>query len=248
MDLAMDEDTRLPPGAAREILHVYGLSGDTGGSQSDRPSSLVSNLTRRRFDDSLLFHADHLIAAGRGLKQLDIDSVWVEPDDFMPQPISLDWKASSKEALRKMCTQGIDGKCLIWNAALNWPGPEFRGYLSIDDHTLALPLKKADVGAIRILHLFGGSWGGWSYAAQTLNEMEVPMVSGSIEVGFKAARSYSLSHRCPLLSAEQELPPQALLSYPEGWCIHGGVMNVNWMQAVSCWSPEVITISAPCQP
>lgn len=118
---------------------------------SERPSLLVNNLTPRRFDDTLLFHADHLIAAGRGLKQLDIESVWVGPDDFMPQPISLDWKARRKVDLHRMCAQGFDGKCLIWNAALNWPGPEFRGYLSIDDHTLVLPFKKADVGAILAL-------------------------------------------------------------------------------------------------
>ena len=74
------------------------------------------------------------------------------------------------------------------------------------------------------------------------------MVSGSIEVDFHAARCYALSHRCPLLSAERELPPLALYSFKEGWCIHGDVMDCNWMQAVACWAPEIITISAPCPP
>ena len=134
------------------------------------------------------------------------------------------------------------------NAALNFPGPDTRGYLSIDNQTLALPLKKADVGPIHILHLFGGSFGGWTFATQLLNEMEVNIVSGSIEVDFHAARSYALSHRRPLLSAERELPPLALYSFKEGWCIHGDVMDCNWMQAVACWAPEIITISAPCPP
>ena len=241
-------EDRLPPAAAREILTAYALWGDSGGGIPDRPSLLVDNLTLRRFDDLFLFEADHLTASGRGLKYLDADSVWVGPDDKMPQSITFDWKAADKSALHNMCIQGIDGKCMIWNAALNFPGPDTRGYLSIDNQTLVLPLKKADVGPIHILHLFGGSFGGWTFATQLLNEMEVDIVSGSIEVDFKAARSYALSHRCPLLSAERELPPMALHSFKEGWCIHGDVMDTNWMQAVACWAPEVITISAPCPP
>ena len=245
---AMDEDSRVAPGAAREILRGYSLWGDAGGWLDDRPSLLVDRLTLKRFDDLFLWEADHLTASGRGLKYLDVDSVWVGPDDLMPQSITFDWKADDKSALHNMCIQGIDGKCMIWNAALNFPGPNTRGYLSIDNETLLLPLKKADDGPIHILHLFGGSFGGWSFATQLLNEMEVNVVSGSIEVDFHAARSYALSHRCPLLSAARELPPLALYSFKEGWCIHGDVMDCNWMQAVACWAPEIITISAPCPP
>ena len=209
--MAMDHDDRLLPGAAREILSNYALWGDTGGWLSERPSLLVDNLALKKFDDLFLLETDDLIAAGRGLKQLDMDSVWVGPDGLMPQSITFDWKAGEKGALHNMCIQGIDGKRTIWNAALNFPGPEFRGYLSIDDQTLVLPLKKRDVGPVHILHLFGCSWGGWSFATQLLNEMELPMVSGSIEVDFKAARSYSLSHRCPLLSAGSTLHGRAIV-------------------------------------
>ena len=244
--MAMDE--RFPPAAARDVLSAYGLRGDAGGWLCERPSLLVDNLALKKFDDLFLFEADHLTASGRGLRHIDAESVWVGPDDMMPQTITMDWKADEKNLLHNMCIQGIDGKCMIWNAALNFPGPDTRGYLSIDNQTLVLPLKKADEGPIHILHLFGGSFGGWTFATQLLNEMEVDIVSGSIEVDFHAARSYALSHRRPLLSAERELPPMALYSFKEGWCVHGDVMDSNWMQAVACWAPEIVTISAPCPP
>ena len=50
------------------------------------------------------------------------------------------------------------------------------------------------------------------------------------------------------MSATQELPPLSLLSFPEGFCIHGDVFDDNWLQAAACWNVEVITISAPCPP
>ena len=102
---AMDGDARLAPADAREILASYALWGDMGGWLPDRPSLLVDNLVLRRFDDLFLMEADHLTASGRGLKYLDADSVWVGPDEAMPQTISLDWKAEAKSAMHNMCIQ-----------------------------------------------------------------------------------------------------------------------------------------------
>ena len=106
LGLVIAMEDRLPPAAAREILTAYALWGDSGGGIPDRPSLLVDNLTLRRFDDLFLFEADHLTASGRGLKYLDADSVWVGPDDRMPQSITFDWKADDKSALHNMCIQG----------------------------------------------------------------------------------------------------------------------------------------------
>ena len=240
--------TRLPPGAAREILRDYQLWGDDGGDLVERPSLLVQDMAIKAGDNPFLFEAGHLIACGRGLRQLDMDSVWIGEDRDMPQPITMDWKATGKSVLHDMCIRGMQGKCLIWNAALNYPGPEHKGYLSIDDDTLVLPLSKRSSGIIPVLHFFGGAWGGWGYACQPLAEKDVPIIAGCVEVDFTATRQYALSHRCPLLSATQELPPLSLLSFPEGFCIHGDVFDDNWLQAAACWNVEVITISAPCPP
>ena len=240
--VAMEMDrSRLPPGAAREILKDFQLWGDDGGDLVERPSLLVQDLAIKTRDNPFLFEAGHLIASGRGLRQLDVDR-------DMPQSITMDWKATSKSVLHEMCIRGLQGNCLIWNAALNYPGPEHQGYLSIDDDTLVLPLSKRSSGIIPVLHFFGGAWGGWSYACQLLAEKDVPIISGCIEVDFTAPRQYALSHRCPLLSAAQELPPLTMLSFPEGFCIHGDVFEDSWLQAAACWNVEVITISAPCPP
>ena len=44
----------------------------------------------------------------------------------------------------------------------------------------------------------------WTWTWELLSEMEVSTVSGAIEMDFA---NYALSHRCPLLSIEQEIPP-----------------------------------------
>ena len=178
--------TRLPPGAAREILRDYQLWGDDGGDLVERPSLLVQDMAIKAGDNPFLFEAGHLIACGRGLRQLDMDSVWIGEDRDMPQPITMDWKATGKSVLHDMCIRGMQGKCLIWNAALNYPGPEHKGYLSIDDDTLVLPLSKRSSGIIPVLHFFGGAWGGWGYACQPLAEKDVPIIAGCVEVDFTA--------------------------------------------------------------
>lgn len=88
--------------------------------------------------------------------------------------------------------------------------------LAIDQHTCILPLHKRTQGPITALHLFGGAWG-----------VGREVISGAIEIDFDTARSYSLSHRCPLISAGEGnvLPPLALASFPSFvltlWTQHG---------------------------
>ena len=120
----------------------------------------------------------------------------------------------------------------------------------MDAHSCILPLRKRKTGPIPTLHLFGGAWGGWSFAGQILSERGVEMIAGAVELDFAAARTYAISHRCPLLTTGEDdpLPPLALHSFPEGWCLWADVMDSSWWEAAAVWGPEIITISAPCPP
>ena len=71
-----------------------------------------------------------------------------------------DWKAESKSVLHGLSIQGFRDEVMVWNAALNYPGPEHKGYLSIDDRALLLPLSKRSSGVIPVLRFLGGSSDG----------------------------------------------------------------------------------------
>ena len=121
--------------------------------------------------------------------------------------------------------------------------------LAIDKRTCISPLHKRTSGPITALHLFG-AWGGWSFAGQILSELGHEVTSAAIEIDFDSARSNSLTHRCPLLTAGDDdvLPALALASFPSGWCLCADIMDPSWYEAVAFWAPEIVTISSPCPP
>ena len=244
--LAMD-DMDLDRGLSG-ILQEFSLWGDHNAFLPDRPSLLVQDLQLQTPSDLFTFEGVHMVAAGRGVAEFKMDSVWIGSDSPMAHKIQLLWQSDAKPAMHNLALQGFMDKCLLWNVELLYPPQTQRADVAVDAHSCILPLRKRKTGPIHTLHLFGGAWGGWSFAGQILSEIGVEMISGAVELDFAAARTYAISHRCPLLTTGEDdpLPPLALHSFPEGWCLWADVMDSSWWEAAAVWGPEIVTISAPC--
>ena len=232
------------------ILQEFSLWGDAQAILPDRPSLLVQDMRLQTPSDLFAFEGSHLVAAGRGAAEFMMDSVWIGSDTPMAHRIQLLWRSNSKPVMHNLAMQGFLDKCLLWNVELLYPPQSQRADIAVDDRSCILPLRKGKTGPVRALHLFGGAWGGWSFAGQVLSEMGVEVLSGTVELDFAAARTYAISHRCPLLTTGEDdpLPPLALHSFPEGWCLWADVMDSSWWEAAAVWGPEIVTISAPCPP
>lgn len=165
-----------------------------------------------------------------------MDCIWIGNDMPMNQKLRFKWQDPDTAALHNWCMQGLAGKCMIWDATQE-------ADLAIDRRTCVLPLCKTTQGPVPVLHLFGGSWGGWSFAGQILSEMGFSIISGAIEIDYATARSYAISHRM-----EMNLPPLSLLSFPESWCLCANALDPAWYEAVAFWGAEIVSISAPCPP
>lgn len=100
----------------RSILGDFELWGDAQCTLSDRPNVLVQDFCLSDPGDLFSFEASHLVAAGRSLAQVHLDSVWIGNDLSMNQKLRFTWQDTDRPTLHNLCLQGFVGKCLIWDA------------------------------------------------------------------------------------------------------------------------------------
>ena len=184
---------------------------------------------------------------GRTLGNWRQDSVSLLGDTKVMDHARLLWSVSgTKDYDLGDLNSATSGSCFVLHAKqLHYiDGGDF----GIDDYSVVLPLARHLRGEVRCLELFGGGWGGWSWAGKVLGSLGAKWIFGAVEIGYDMAKIYALNHGCPLIPVTQKLPAQALVHFPNGFVLNGDVMNTAWWEAAAHWEPEVIAISAPCPP
>ena len=139
------------------ILQDFSLWGDHNAILPDRPSLLIQDMRLQTPSDLFTFEGVHLVAAGRGVAEFKMDSVWIGSDTPMAHKIQLLWQTDAKPAMHNLALQGFMDKCLLWNVELQYPPQTQRADVAVDAHSFILPLRKRKTGPIPTLRLLGGA-------------------------------------------------------------------------------------------
>ena len=73
----------------------------------DRPSLLVQDLQLQSPADLFTFEGTHMVAAGRGVTEFKMDSVWIGSDTPMAHKIQLLWRSDAQPAMHNLALQGF---------------------------------------------------------------------------------------------------------------------------------------------
>ena len=119
----------------------------------------------------------------------------------------------------------------------------------IDDETTVIPIKDPEDDPVHMLSFFGGGFGGWTYGMKHIGAYHgISTKVVAIESDFLACINYAANHDVPIVNGYAPLPINMMQRMPKGCVIHGNVLSSTWMAPVATWHPNIVTISAPCQP
>lgn len=143
-----------------------------------------------------------------------------------------------------------EGKMLLWNVLDGFDTCfEFPVHWIVDEHCILIPMDKKQDDKFKILETFAGGFGGWSYALNFLRRVHaVPSQIVAIEEELAAAVNFASNHDALLIESHFPITPQILLQHTGDIILHGDVRRKHWWQSVALWQPDLMTISAPCQP
>ena len=119
----------------------------------------------------------------------------------------------------------------------------------IDRETAVIPIHASKDDHVHMLSFFGGGFGGWTYGMKHLcayHGISAQIVA--IESDLTACTNYAANHDVPIVNGYDDLPANLMTRMPKGCVIHGNVLATTWMNSMAEWHPDILTISAPCQP
>ena len=70
----------------------------------------------------------------------------------------------------------------------------------------------------------------------------------AVESDLIACANYAANHDVPIVDGYATLPSNLMQQMPKGCVIHGNVLSTTWIEPIAEWHPQILTISAPCQP
>ena len=120
---------------------------------------------------------------------------------------------------------------------------------AVTQDSLVVPFSHMKHDHMRMLSLFGGGIGGWSYALSHLAGFHaVPSTAVMIENDLTACIGFCINHDTPLVNGFYEIPSNLMSKMNTGCAIHANVSTHYWLPAMAAWHPNFITVSAPCTP
>ena len=231
---------------ATSILEGYDFYGDSGFKDKFRMGLLLDDVAIQEGWFGTRFVADLFAPAGRGLGNWHGESVILHDDRKVMERIPVLWSLSESAVNRRIKEEILAGPCVIMHAAQSYMSDG--GHFAIDHETYVLPLRRAPHDEIRCLELFSGAWGGWAFGGKVLTGLGRKWTFGAVEICHDLAKFYAANHRCPLIPVHGRLDPFLLENFPHGFVLNGDVSHPGWWEAAARWSPDVISISAPCPP
>lgn len=119
---------------------------------------------------------------------------------------------------------------------------------AIDDLTHVYPLHVRNDGTVRLLELFSGGYGGWSYAARFLKqEFHVPFQTISVEKSWHAVVNFATIHGARIIEGTSGHVNAQLFEDGHDYVIRADITDLSWQEAVANWRPSMMVISSPCQ-
>ena len=201
-----------------------------------RPNILVGDVTCSR---GRIFSATEFVPPGcAGAAILNDFLQW---DEFKPlQSVQLLWN------IQGMKPKNHD---FLWcmNARASNFGDAFD--YEIDHETTVIPIRNTADDHVHMLSLFGGGFGGWTYGMKHLcayHGISAQIVA--VESDLIACANYAANHDVPIVNGYATLPSNLMQQMPKGCVIHGNVLSTTWIEPIAEWHPQILTISAPCQP
>eukprot|EP00438_Fugacium_kawagutii_P016341 Skav208939 [mRNA] locus=scaffold1880:7784:12359:+ [translate_table: standard] len=162
-------------------------------------------------------------------------------------------RPSGPELVKVMWMKGqpmpkYEGKIMIRNIHDMFPTPFEDTSWAIDATSQIFPLKSRDDGKIRLLELFGGGYGGWSFAARFLREVfQVPFQIITVERSWEAAINFAATHGATVIDGTSMNYDQSTFEDGKDYVICADITDTRWQDKVAHWRPDIISASAPCQ-
>ena len=118
----------------------------------------------------------------------------------------------------------------------------------VDSHCLPLFVPNPTPGPISVLELCAGGFGGWKKSCTFLaDHFDFPSRVMSVESSLSVAWNFAVSNGVPLLHGDCDVSVSDPL-FAGGLVVHADNCETSWLRLAAAWSPEVVTISAPCGP
>ena len=164
--------------------------------------------------------------------------------------------------LRFRLDEASDDCKLIWDVSRCQPIPDTKYVLKgvnvfpanpeidfeVDAQTVLLPLLQDSCLPVRVIELFSGACGGWKTALNFVTQQTgVEFSTLAVDHDLNAAFAYAVSFAVPLVSGNSHVNP-ALASMHANLVVQADVAGDSWLELASAWKPDLVTISAPCQP
>eukprot|EP00438_Fugacium_kawagutii_P032585 Skav236451 [mRNA] locus=scaffold1758:165443:166132:+ [translate_table: standard] len=96
--------------------------------------------------------------------------------------------------------------------------------------------------------MFAGGVGGWSSGYTFLKQFGLHTQVVAIESDIKCVQSFAINHDAVVLNGYEPLNRSVLENIQGNVIIHADASSTFWVEAVSQWRPELVTISSPCIP
>eukprot|EP00438_Fugacium_kawagutii_P022805 Skav204863 [mRNA] locus=scaffold2222:106234:107505:+ [translate_table: standard] len=149
--------------------------------------------------------------------------------------IELKWGKSCKMPV-------LQGKTMLWNIHNE------DGNCEIDQFSHVYPLANRGGSTIRLLELFSGGYGGWSYGARFLRQhFNVPFQIIAVDCHWAANVNFATIHGAVLIDGTSDDLHHEMFDDMRDYVITANVTDLKWQSVVAAWRPDLATVSSPCQ-
>jgi site-specific DNA-cytosine methylase len=138
------------------------------------------------------------------------------------------------------------GKVMIWNIKDSFP--DTNSEWEIDSFSKIFPLNQDKPGPLRVVEMFSGAMGGWSFASKLIQKSTgLPIQMVGIERDAQAAAIYAATHQAQMIHGKAKVARDFLAS-GQDTVICTDITDPEWIAPVSFWRPDVVVMSPPCPP
>eukprot|EP00438_Fugacium_kawagutii_P009915 Skav216408 [mRNA] locus=scaffold457:469327:473979:+ [translate_table: standard] len=206
----------------------------------ERTNLMIDAKSTTSSDGVDILSGDIWIPQGATIAQIKEGHVPVSNDRPMGSSTTVENKCASVKKIPH-------GKVLLCNVIERFPKATHETEWVFDDQSTIHPRNVSRHDGVRMLEMFCGGHGGWTYAAEFLNhEYDTSIQTIGIDCSLSAIVCFAATHQATVLNGNESIPSDAFQSGCN-FAIWGDIASKHWVEPVSCWEPDVMTMSSPCQ-
>lgn len=162
--------------------------------------------------------------------------------DFQVSEVTYEFLWERDDPMPPLC-----GKVMFCGLKEEYPTKRPAAAWAIDEHTMVFPLRDAPHGPVRVLECYAGGHGGWSMAAQVIQDFtDAAIQVVAIENDPLAAAHFAITHDM-IFTKGCHPSMSSLLNAGHSITMCIDMLDTSWYETVGSWNPEFCVISAPCQ-